>query len=333
MSRSKFFLVVAGSFLGTSFLLSAQGAPIFADEWDYFDSSYYSGSSGSLDYFAPPQTYVDQDPFNIFSPVYNYPYIPASNAETDTYQLFGTVPLWGADYQNAYYSGSSDSYQDVTTYSQPDTMIPQEDCTQNNVFQRILSWRSPCQSAAYVPVADEGDGPDIPWGVNPRSRAQTEHEGNDPEQSPSLLPLSLPPGWGANTPGAGSASYTNPERSVGSYSTGNQFMGDARFQWNLLNQANSGEATDLGLYSGRSAIGTGPQLVNTSASDIPERTIKSAVLGYVNEAKNFVFGGSAGPINITGVGRNRIEFGAGNTNVLLKLIPGGAYVQGVWQFK
>jgi len=136
MSRSRYIIIVAGLFLGTSLLL-AQGGHVSADEWDYSEWNYFD----SVDYSSPPpQTDTDwedayyypleliQDPYNVLQtqdsqPIDNYGlwdggviYAPASNAESGNPDVT----------QSSFFAAQSES--------EAQTIVPPE----NNLFTRIF---------------------------------------------------------------------------------------------------------------------------------------------------------------------------------------------------
>src|SRR3989344_5215997 len=172
MSRSRYIIIVAGLFLGTSLLL-AQGGHVSADEWDYSEWNYFD----SVDYSSPPpQTDTDwedayyypleliQDPYNVLQtqdsqPIDNYGlwdggviYAPASYAESGNPDIT----------QSSFFAAQSES--------EAQTIVPPE----NNLFTRIfgnwnLTEQPPAPPEMPVVLAD-----------------------ND-----SAI-LQLPPGWGVS---------------------------------------------------------------------------------------------------------------------------------------
>src|SRR3989338_4046517 len=137
MSRSRYFLIVAGLFLGTSLLL-APGEHVFADEWDYSEWNYFD----SVDYSAPqPQTYPDWDWGNAYYPLETIQ-DPYNVFQTQDSQPIDNYGLWdsGTIYAPASYaeSGNPDvtqsSFFAAQSESEAQTIVPPE----NNLFTRIF---------------------------------------------------------------------------------------------------------------------------------------------------------------------------------------------------
>jgi len=299
MSRSRYFLIVAGLFLGTSLLL-AQGEHVFADEWDYSEWNYFD----SVDYSSPPpQTYPNwgnetfypletiQDPYNVLQTQYSQP--PVDYGLWDS----GTI------YAPASYAeiGSPDVTQSALSQAQSESMEQTVVPPENNLFTRIFgNWNLTDQPPAP---------PETPIVL----------AGND-----SAI-LQLPPGWGVTE--TRTDAYTGTFQDSGGQTTSNitdvDFGGDAGSQASNQSSLNtvSGRYLNPSVYSS-----SGPQPYTAETGFSP----KGIVMNAINYAKDFVFGGNAGNVNVTDVGPKRIEVDSGGVSYTARAIPGGAYVQAEW---
>ena len=316
MSRSRYIIIVAGLFLGTSLLL-AQGGHVSADEWDYSEWNYFD----SVDYSSPPpQTDTDwedayyypleliQDPYNVLQtqdsqPIDNYGlwdggviYAPASNAESGNPDVT----------QSSFFAAQSES--------EAQTIVPPE----NNLFTRIfgnwnLTEQPPAPPEMPVVLAD-----------------------ND-----SAI-LQLPPGWGVSE--TRTDTYTGPLQNLGGQAltdaSDNQPGGNAALNAIRQGPVDLDEVVNRNLsYQGRGSNSLGPQSVVAPslitralqvARDLP---VVSPVASYFSDIftrRNADNESNANTFQFTGLGPNRISAQSGGVDYSANWRPGNVYFQAGW---
>ena len=315
MSRSRYIIIVAGLFLGASFLILTQRESVFADEWDYSEWNYFD----TVDYSAPqPQTYTDWDWGNAYYPLETIQ-DPYSVFQTQYSQSPVDYEFWdsGTTYAPASDAESPDvtpsTFSPMQSESVAQTVVPPE----NNLFKRIFgNWNLSDQPPAP---------PEMPVVL----------AGND-----SAI-LQLPPGWGVSE--TRTDTYTGPLQGFGeqppSNVTGIQLRENT---WpNAMRQGpvNLSEVINQNLSSQESVSNSGLLRINESQPGVQSLYTRAlhAVRDFAPEVITDIFTrrnadneSNANTFQFTGLGPNRISAQSGGVDYSANWRPGNVYFQAGW---